>query len=165
MWVWNKRYNLGVCGRIWGQQAAVNHLYLPTKLHFVYHARLTSERTLSHISITCGIAPSYVWRSSSFGMWRCDTKRLSPEVVKHCSALEMSKVHTRWHNVTPKMTHFQQHSCEILRSHKSPLPCMCSSSEVLLILPFLMWTMTYNDTAWGCHMLLSHKEHYSESSN
>jgi hypothetical protein len=68
MWVCNKGYNLGVCGRSWGQQAAMNHLCLPTKLYCVYHRRLTSERTLYHISITCGIAPSNVSRSSSSWM-------------------------------------------------------------------------------------------------
>jgi hypothetical protein len=34
--VCNIGYSLGVCGRGWGQQTALNHRYLPTKLHYVY---------------------------------------------------------------------------------------------------------------------------------
>ena len=155
--VCNKGYSLGVCGRRWGQQAALNYWYLPTKLHCVYHGRLKSERTLSHITITCGIGPSHVWRSSFSGMWRCDAKQVLPELLKHCTALEMSRP-TYWmrecHN--PDNSHFQDHSCESLRSHKSPLPCMCWLPELLIILPSPMSPRTYNGTAGGCFVPPSH---------
>ena len=137
--VCNKGYGLGVCGRRWRQEAAWNHSYLPTKLHCGYHRKLKSERTLSHINITCGIGPSNVWRSSSTGMWRPEARWVLPEVLKQCSALEMSRT-SYWmteHHI-PDDSHFQQHNCENLRSHKSVLPCICWSPEVLIILPFLM---------------------------
>jgi len=66
--VCNKGYGLGVCGRRWGQQAALNHQYLPIKLCCFYHGGLKSERNLSHISITCGIAPGNVGRGSFSGI-------------------------------------------------------------------------------------------------
>ena len=43
--VCNKGYSLCVCGRSWGQQTALNHRYLPIKLHFVCRGRLKSKRT------------------------------------------------------------------------------------------------------------------------
>jgi hypothetical protein len=89
--VCNKGYCLGVCGRRGGQQAALYHWYLPTKLHCGYHGKLNSKRTLSHINIACGIAPSHVWRSSSSGMWRREARCVLPDVLKQCSALEMSR--------------------------------------------------------------------------
>jgi hypothetical protein len=125
----NKGYSLGVNGKRWVQQAALNHQYLPTKLHCVYHGRLKSERTLYHISITCGIAPSHVGRISFSGMC-CREPRwvLLPEVLKQCSALDMSRPTCRM-NITSHHSWlaFSQHSCESLRSHKSALPCMCWS--------------------------------------
>ena len=136
--VCNKGYSLGVCRRGWGQQAALNHQYLPTKLHCVCHGKIKSERTLYHIIITCGIGPSNVWRSSSCGMWHHDTKWIMPELLKVCSVLEMSRPTNRMteHHI-PDDSHFQEHSCERLRSHTSRLACMCWSSVVLIILPFL----------------------------
>jgi len=155
--VCKKGYSLGVCGRRWGQQAALNHWYLPTTLHCVCHGRLTSERTLSHINLTCGIGPSHVWRSSSSGMWWCDAKRVLPELLKHCSVLEMSKPTyrmTECHN--PDDSHFQGRSYESLRSHKSPLFCMCWSPQLLIILCSPMSPRIYSDTARGCHLPPSH---------
>ena len=153
----NKGYSLGVCGRRWGQQAALNYWYLPTKLHCVCHGMLKSKRTLYHINITCGVGPSHVWRRSTSGMLHCEARWVLPEVLKLCSALEMSRPTYRMtERHMPDDSHFQQHSCDNVRSHKSALPCMCLSPEVLIILPFLVSPRTINDTAWGCHMLPNH---------
>jgi len=87
----NKGYSLGVYGRRWGQQAALNYWYLPTKLNCVCHGMLKCKTALYHINITCGIGPSHVWRNSSPGMWRCEVEWVLPELLKHCSVLEMSR--------------------------------------------------------------------------
>jgi len=75
-------------------------------------------------------------------------KWILAEVLKHCSALEMSRP-TYWmtERHMPDDLHFQQHSCENVRSRKSALLCMCLSREVLIILPFVMSPRTINDTA------------------
>jgi len=125
----------------------VNHRYLPTKLYCVCHRRLKYERTLYHVSIKCSTGPSHIWRSSSSGILCHKAKRILPEVLKQCSAQEMSRPTYRMieHHI-PHGLHFQQHSCENVRSHKSALPCMCWSPEVLIILTFLLSPRTINDT-------------------
>ena len=93
-------------------------------------------------------------------------KRILSELLKHCSVLDMSRPTyrlTECHN--PDNLHCQQHSCECLRSHKSPLLCMCWSPEVLIILPSPLSPRTIRDTARGCYMLSSHQQHCSERSN
>jgi len=146
--VCNKGYSLSACGKSWGQQAALNHWYLPTKLHCVCHGGLKSKRNLYHISITCGRGTSYVGRSSSSGMLRCEARWVLAEVLKHYIALEMLRPTYRMteHHI-PDDSNFQRLSRENVRSPKSALPCMCWSSEVLIILPFLMSPRTIDDKA------------------
>ena len=110
--VCNKGYSLSVHGRSREQQAALNHWYLPNKLYCGYHGKVKSKRTLYHISITCGIAPIHVGRSSSSGMWRWEARWLFPVVLKQCGALEMSRP-------TYQMT-----------EHHIPVDCFISSTVV-----------------------------------
>jgi len=124
--VCNKGYSVCVCGRRWVQQAALNYHYLCTKLHCVYHGRLKSERTLSLISITCGLQPSHVWRSSSYGIWCLDAQRVLPELLKHLVLWKCQDLHTGWQNVTTQITHIFSSTVMRISYHTSHLCPACA---------------------------------------
>jgi hypothetical protein len=124
--VCNKGYNLGVHVRSWGLQAALNHWYLPNKLHCVCHGRLTSERTLSHISITCDIVPSHVGRSSSSGIWCPEARWVLPEILKHEVHWRCQDLHARWHKVTSQLVRIFSSTVVRDSDHTSHLCSACS---------------------------------------
>jgi len=101
-----------------------------------------------------------------WGMWHSLARCVLHEVFKQCCALEMSRPTYRMteHNFQDD-SHCQQHSCENLKSHKSPLPCMCWSPEVWIIHPFLMSSRAMDDCTWEFHVVPSHWQHCSERNN